>query len=96
MAVFAAQAFHWFDPGVFRREALRILRRPGFGVLVWNIRYPRGNAFTAGYEEFLERWGRNYAAIRARWARASDLGVFFGLEVGDWQCQHATYIDLGF
>ena len=36
--VIAAQAFHWFDPDVFREECRRILK-PGAPVaLVWNMR----------------------------------------------------------
>ncbi len=36
--VTAAQAFHWFDPDVFREECRRILKPAGFTALVWNHR----------------------------------------------------------
>lgn len=36
--VAAAQAFHWFSPGGFRRECARILRPGGQAVLVYNLR----------------------------------------------------------
>lgn len=35
--VTAAQAFHWFDPLLFRRECQRILRRDGLVFLIWNM-----------------------------------------------------------
>ena len=33
-----AQAFHWFNPVLFRRECQRILRRNGLVLLAWNLR----------------------------------------------------------
>lgn len=36
--VTAAQAFHWFDPVLFRRECQRILQEKGKAALIWNIR----------------------------------------------------------
>ena len=33
--VTAAQAFHWFDPRLFRKECTRILKKDHFAVLVW-------------------------------------------------------------
>lgn len=36
--VTAAQAFHWFDPQLFRRECQRILRKDGSVFLIWNMR----------------------------------------------------------
>ena len=30
------QAFHWFDPILFKQEAKRILKKPGIVMLVWN------------------------------------------------------------
>lgn len=37
-AVFAVQAFHWFDPVLFREECRRILRPGGPVALIWNSR----------------------------------------------------------
>ena len=36
--VTSAQAFHWFDIGLFKSECRRILKSDGKVVLVWNIR----------------------------------------------------------
>jgi SAM-dependent methyltransferase len=76
--VTAAQAFHWFDGDAFRDECDRILRRPTGRVLVWNVRSPRRNAFTAGYEGLLERFGRGDAESRSRWGSRDEVFRFFG------------------
>lgn len=76
--VTAAQAFHWFEPEAFSREVVRILRRQGCWCLVWNVRNPEGNAFTAGYEEILHRFGTGYAAIRSSWGDPGPVAKFFG------------------
>ncbi len=36
--VTAAQAFHWFDPVLFRKECVRILKNSGQVFLIWNLR----------------------------------------------------------
>lgn len=36
--VTSAQAFHWFDIGLFKSECRRILKNDGKVILVWNIR----------------------------------------------------------
>lgn len=36
--VCAAQAFHWFDADLFKKECNRILKPDGFVILVWNTR----------------------------------------------------------
>lgn len=36
--VTAAQAFHWFDAALFRKEAERILKKGGRAYLIWNMR----------------------------------------------------------
>jgi SAM-dependent methyltransferase len=62
--VTAAQAFHWFDPARARAEAARVLRRPGFVVLVWNNR--ADTPFNDDYEAMLERLAPDYANVRER------------------------------
>ena len=32
------QAFHWFQPALFKKESLRILKRSGYVLLVWNVK----------------------------------------------------------
>ena len=36
--VTVAQAFHWFDPFLFKKECERILKKNGLVFLIWNIR----------------------------------------------------------
>ncbi|MDH3222381.1 MAG: class I SAM-dependent methyltransferase [Gemmatimonadota bacterium] len=79
--VTAAQAFHWFQPPSFAREVRRVLRRPDSWCLVWNVRNPAGNAFTAGYEEILHRFGNGYAAIRESWGDPDRIAEFYGGDV---------------
>ncbi|NNF29273.1 MAG: methyltransferase domain-containing protein, partial [Gemmatimonadetes bacterium] len=74
--VTAAQAFHWFDPEAFAREVQRIQARPAAWALVWNVRDPEANRFTAEYEAILHRWGDGYGDIRASWGRPDTVGRF--------------------
>ena len=77
--VTAAQAFHWFDPEGFSAEVDGMLARPGAWALVWNVRDPGANPFTAGYEAILHRWGRGYGDIRASWANPETIARFSDL-----------------
>jgi SAM-dependent methyltransferase len=62
--VTAAQAFHWFDVTAARSEFLRILRPPHRVALFWNARLSDDSPFAIAYEQLLERFGTDYAAIR--------------------------------
>ena len=35
-AIFVGQAFHWFDPVLFKKECLRVLKKNNNVILVWN------------------------------------------------------------
>lgn len=67
----AAQAFHWFNPNLFRTEALRILRRPGIGAdrswiaLLWNMAQTQRSDFMRAYEQLLRDYGTDYTRVRA-------------------------------
>jgi hypothetical protein len=74
----AAQAFHWFDIGAARTEALRILRRPPLAALIWNDRVSTGSAFAEGYEQLLLDFGIEYTLIRHRHAHEGSVAAFFG------------------
>jgi SAM-dependent methyltransferase len=76
--VVAAQAFHWFDPGRFRAESLRILRPGGWAALIWNDRDLTGTPFLAGYEALLVEFGNDYLAIRYRHQGTDAIPVYFG------------------
>jgi SAM-dependent methyltransferase len=55
--VLAGQAFHWFDRARCRQEFQRILRPPGWVILVWNERRPNTNDFAMQYEEIVQKFG---------------------------------------
>lgn len=80
--VVAAQAFHWFDPVLTRREWRRILRSPGWVALVWNDRASSDAPFQKAYEDFLRTWGEDYAEVRLSWKVDELLDVLF--DGGAW------------
>lgn len=61
--VIAAQAFHWFQPPVTRREFARILRPEGWAVLIWHDRDMESTPFLRAYEDFLQRYATDYNAV---------------------------------
>jgi SAM-dependent methyltransferase len=61
----AGQAFHWFDPVKARREFLRILRLPGWVALVWNDRRLEKSNFASDYQQMIDRFSTDHAAVRA-------------------------------
>ena len=71
--VVAGQAFHWFDAAEARREFARILRPPGWVLLMWNIRRTEGTAFLRAYEALLQSHGTDYREVSGRWGRFESL-----------------------
>jgi SAM-dependent methyltransferase len=63
-AVFAAQAFHWFDAQKAHFEFSRILKPRGIVGLIWNNREME-SGFGKAYENFLGEFGTDYASVRA-------------------------------
>ena len=61
--VVAAQAFHWFQPEATRREFARILKAGGWVVLIWHDRDMEATPFLRAYEDFLQRYATDYAAV---------------------------------
>jgi SAM-dependent methyltransferase len=62
--VTAAQAGHWFDRKKSRQEFVRILKRGGWAVLVWNERKTDSTPFLRDYEDLLLRYGTDYNEVR--------------------------------
>ena len=77
-AVFAAQAFHWFDRRRFRAECLRILKPRGIVALLWNVRRAAASPFGAGYEALLREFATDYLAVRHENVSDEELAEFFG------------------
>jgi SAM-dependent methyltransferase len=76
--VTAGQAFHWFQPEAARHEFRRILSPDGWVVLVWNDRRSDESPFSRQYEEILERYGTEYARVKASYPDANRVQKFFG------------------
>ncbi len=76
--VIAAQAFHWFDPRVARREFARILKPSGAVALFWNLRRVAGTPFLEDYEALLRRYALDYAEVADRYADDDRMSAWFG------------------
>ena len=63
-AVFAGQAFHWFDRVATKREVSRILKPGGLCILAWYERDLDASAFEREYEAVLVRRCPEYSAVR--------------------------------
>jgi len=62
--VTAAQAAHWFDRELARREFVRVLKPGGWLVLLWNERRKDSTAFLRDYEQLLLTYGTDYKEVR--------------------------------
>lgn len=58
-------AFHWFDAGKAKIEFQRILKSPGWVLLVWNVRAIEKSALIREYEELIIQFGKDYRNSRA-------------------------------
>ncbi len=62
----AGQSFHWFDRERVGVEFARILRTPGWLVLVWNERRIDSTPFLCAYEQLLNTCSTDYAQVDHR------------------------------
>jgi len=62
--VTAAQAAHWFERARARQEFVRILKRGGWLVLLWNERLTDSTKFLRDYEQLLLTYGTDYEEVR--------------------------------
>jgi SAM-dependent methyltransferase len=74
----AGQAFHWFEVGPARREALRIVRPGAWGALLWNERPPAPGPFLSAYDALLRRYAPEYEKIVASRADEPSMRTFLG------------------
>jgi SAM-dependent methyltransferase len=77
--VTAGQAFHWFEPEATRIEFQRILRKPGWAVLVWNRRMEGASQVLDEHHEMLQQFSPDYGrvAVSDRGAQQG-MGILFG------------------
>ncbi len=76
--VVVAQAFHWFDPILTRREFARILRPDGWVGLVWNQRDKQSTAFLREYDATLLEFSPEYRGLQHGPVDLPVLDEFFG------------------
>ena len=76
--VTAGQAFHWFEPVRAREEFRRILRSPGWTVLVWNSRPAALSVVTEEYEAILESLDQDYQNVAEKNTRPKTINGFLG------------------
>jgi SAM-dependent methyltransferase len=55
-----ATAFHWLDADKVKIEFQRILKSPGYVVLLWNVRDQTNSPLQRDYEELIEKYGLHY------------------------------------
>jgi SAM-dependent methyltransferase len=82
--VTAGQAFHWFDREQTRKEFSRILKPTagpeslrGWVVLIWNERLTDTSPFLRAFEELLQKYGTDYAAVDHRNINPDVITAFF-------------------
>ncbi len=61
--IVAGQAFHWFDRQKARAEFQRILRPPGWVVLIWNGFQVETSPVISGYQQIVLRYGTDYQEV---------------------------------
>lgn len=74
--VTAGQAFHWFEPMRTREEFRRILRSPGWVVLVWNSRPASQSIVSREYEAILEELDQDYQSAAEKNRRPENIESF--------------------
>ena len=78
--VVIGQAFHWFDLAEARSEFLRILKPPGWTMIVWNEREFQTTPFLIAYDRLLQRYASDYARERHKSVYDNALSDFYGAD----------------
>lgn len=89
--IFAAQAFHWFDPKLAKIEFKRILKPGGSVALIWNDRKTSGSSFLVAYEDLLNSLGTDYREINHRNIDSQKVGDFLGSYEGLLYSNHQDF-----
>jgi SAM-dependent methyltransferase len=92
--VVAAQAFHWFDAPRAAAECRRLLRPGASAAMVWNTRKTDSSPFLRAYEDLLNEFGTDYAAVRHDRNEAGRLAQFFPQGYQRVTFPNAQHLDL--
>lgn len=74
----AAQAFHWFDVTVAKKEFRRVLKPEGMVALIWNRRDSRDSEFMQQYDALLKNRLPEYNQVNHSNASDELVGEFLG------------------
>ncbi|ANH81006.1 methyltransferase type 11 [Niabella ginsenosidivorans] len=75
-AIFAGQAFHWFNRELARPEFERVLKPEGIAALIWNERLT-GSPFEKEYEQLIRQHGNQYKKVAHRNIDEAAIEQFF-------------------
>ncbi|HEY3661565.1 MAG TPA: class I SAM-dependent methyltransferase [Chthoniobacterales bacterium] len=89
----AGQAFHWFDREKARAEFARILKPPGWVVLIWNERLATSSPFAEAYESLLLEYATDYRRVDHRQLTEEIIGQFYGGRVELAVFEHSQRFD---
>ena len=70
-------AFHWFDVEESKREFQRILKSPGWVLLVWNVRDIEHSELVRDWEKLILTYGKDYSESAASKFDKAALDSFF-------------------
>jgi SAM-dependent methyltransferase len=76
--IVAAQAFHWFEPAVTKKEFQMILKPSGYVTLIWNDRKTTGNSFAEEYESLIHKHGTDYGKVNHKNIDSQKIAEFLG------------------
>lgn len=63
--VTAGTAFHWFDAEKSKVEFTRILRKPGWAALIWNVRDVAHSELMRDYEALINQYNKDFKTTNA-------------------------------
>lgn len=85
--IVCAQAFHWFNAELARKEFRRILKQDGQVVLLWNQRDVSASEFMNDYDQLFLKYGKQYDEVEHKHICQAYLKPFYGQH----EPQHASY-----
>ncbi|MBS1514825.1 MAG: class I SAM-dependent methyltransferase [Bacteroidetes bacterium] len=76
--IVCGQAFHWFDMEKCKKEFMRIIKRDGYVVLMWNERNTKNSQLLSDYENLIKKFGTDYDKVCQQDERVNEnIKIFF-------------------